>query len=58
MEDCNEENYFPVIVRIISDKTVRKWGQQKFQFYGVLSEDVEGLDDSSRRACKIATSDY
>jgi len=36
MEVSRGENYFPVIVRIISDKTVPQCGQQKFKFYGVL----------------------
>jgi hypothetical protein len=37
---------------------VPQCGEQKFKFYGVLSEDVEGLDDSFRRARKIVKSDY
>jgi len=36
MEVSRGENYFPVIVRIISDKTVPQCGQQEFKFYGVL----------------------
>jgi hypothetical protein len=57
MEVSKGENYFPVIVRIISDKTVPQCREQKCKFYGVLSADVEGLGDSFSRAGKIATSD-
>jgi len=55
MEVSRGENYFPVTVRIISDKTVPQCGQQKFKLCGVLNEDVKGSDDSFRRARKIAT---
>ena len=57
MEVRRGGHYFPVIVGIISDKIVPQCEERKFKFYGVLSENVEELDDSFRRARKIVTSD-